>query len=550
MDMQPRGNGWWTAPAPSAGADYALLLDGGPSVPDPRSPWQPFGVHGPSRAVDHAAFPWTDRHWQAPPLESAIVYELHVGTFTPEGTFEAAVRHIPHLRDLGITHVELMPVGEFPGDWNWGYDGVDIYAPHHAYGGPDGLKRLVDALHASGIAAILDVVYNHLGPLGNYLARFGPYFTSRFHTPWGDAVNLSESGCAQVRRFFVDNALMWLRDYHFDGLRLDAVHAMVDPSATHFLEELANSVEQLQRETGRHLCLIAESDLNDPRLLRSAESGGYGLDAQWSDDFHHALHTLLTGESSGYYTDFGSIGQLAKAITNGYIYDGCYSRYRGRPHGRPLGSVSHSRLLGYLQSHDQVGNRAAGERISHLCSLDLVKIGAALVMTAPFIPMLFQGEEWGATTPFQYFTNHPDPDLGRAVSEGRQREFSDFGWPAADVPDPQDPETFLRSKLNWAEIAGAQHTELLDWYRALIAFRRQTPALRSAPAEVSFDEAGRYLLMRRGDFVIAVNFSKAWRGVPFDSGAQVLDASKPGIETLDKELRLPPESAAILRAPR
>jgi maltooligosyltrehalose trehalohydrolase len=506
-------------------------------------------VHGPSRTVDHAAFSWADRHWQAPPLESAIIYELHVGTFTAEGTFDTVIHHIPHLRDLGVTHIELMPVGEFPGDWGWGYDGVDIYAPHHCYGGPDGLKRLIDALHANGIAAILDVVYNHLGPLGNYLGRFGPYFTARFRTPWGDAVNLSEAGSDEVRRFFIDNALMWLRDYHFDGLRLDAVHAIVDPSATHFLEELAVRVKQLQLETGRHFSLIAESDLNDPRLLVSREAGGFGLCAQWSDDFHHALHTVLTGESSGYYTDFGSLQQLAKAISHGYVYDGCYSQFRGCRHGRPLGSVAKSRLLGYLQTHDQIGNRAGGDRITHLCSWDRVKIGAALVMTAPFIPMLFQGEEWGTSSPFQYFTNHPDPDLGRAVSEGRKREFREYGWSPSDVPDPQDPETFLRSKLNWAEIGNPEHAELLDWYRELIAFRKQTPALRSAPVEVAFDERDRYLVVRRGDFAVAVNLSDVWRSIPWNSGGQVLLASKPGVEAILSELRLPPESAAILLAP-
>jgi maltooligosyltrehalose trehalohydrolase len=550
IEMDPQQRGWWTAPAPEAGSEYALLVDGGSPLPDPRSAWQPSGVHGRSCWIDHAAFSWTDSCWQAPPLESGIFYELHVGTFTPEGTFDAAIGRIPHLRNLGITHVELMPVAEFPGDWGWGYDGVDLYAPHHVYGGPEGLKRLVDALHGSGIAALLDVVYNHLGPLGNYLAQFGPYFTARFKTPWGDAVNLSEAGSEEVRRFFIDNALMWLQDYHFDGLRLDAVHAIVDPSATHFLEELTDRVNELQIETGRHLWLIAESDLNDPRLLRSPEAGGYGISAQWSDDFHHALHTVLTGESRGYYFDFGTLAQLAKAITHGFVYDGCYSEFRCRRHGKPLGSVAKSRLLGYLQTHDQVGNRARGDRITDLCSLDRVKIGVALVMTAPFIPMLFQGEEWGASTPFQYFTSHPDPDLGRAVSEGRQREFREFGWRPEDVPDPQDPATFWRSKLNWAEIGQGEHAKLLDWYRELIRFRKETPALRAAPAETAFDEASRYLIVRRGDYAVTANLSDTWRGIPWNSGGRLMHASKPGVETLPEELRLPPESAAILWAPR
>ena len=453
--MTARADGWWTAEAVSAapGTDYAFRLDGGPPLPDPRSVWQPQGVHGPSRVLDHGAFPWTDGRWQQGPLPSAVLYELHVGTFTPEGTFEAAIARLDHLVDLGITHVELMPVAEFPGSRGWGYDGVDLYAPHHAYGGPEGLKRLVNACHAKGFAVLLDVVYNHLGPAGNYLERFGPYFTARHQTPWGPAVNLDGPGSDEVRRFFCDNALMWLRDYHLDGLRLDAVHALVDTSAVSFLEQLAAEVHALEAHLGRHLVLIAESDLNDPRVVRPPELGGYGLGAQWSDDFHHALHTVLTGERDGYYADFGSLADLAKALTGTFVYDGRYSHFRGRRHGRPTAGLTGDHFLGYLQNHDQIGNRAQGERSSHLPNSGRLKIAAALVLTSPFIPLLFQGEEWGASTPFQYFTDHDDPELGRAVREGRRVEFAGFGWAPEAIPDPQDPATFARSKLDWQERA-------------------------------------------------------------------------------------------------
>jgi maltooligosyltrehalose trehalohydrolase len=541
MEQQP--NGWWSVtPDTDSPLEYAYILDGSDPVPDPRSAWQPFGVHGPSRTVDHAAFRWTDARWQAPPLSSAVVYELHVGTFTPEGTFDAVVERIPHLLELGVTHVELMPVGEFPGERGWGYDGVDLYAPHHTYGGPDGLKRLVNALHGAGLAAILDVVYNHLGPSGNYLSRFGPYFTSDLRTPWGDAVNLGGSGSAEVRAFFIENALMWLRDYHFDGLRLDAVHALVDSSATHFLEELGVRVEDLERELGRHLAVIAESDLNDPRIIRPRELGGYGLAAQWSDDLHHALHSLITGESGGYYADFGCMQHLAKALEHGFVYDGAFSQFRGRAHGRPLEGAPKSKLLGYLQTHDQVGNRGAGERISALASLDRVKAGAALVLTSPFIPMIFQGEEWAASTPFLYFTDHVDPDLVRAVSEGRRREFAAFGWMPEDVPDPQDRDTFVRSKLEWQERAQARHREMLNWYRDLIALR---PRLHGEP-RVTFSEPARWIRVDRGDVSVLCNFGPGAHSVT--AKGRMLLGSRQDVRFDGASMTLPPDSAAILSA--
>jgi maltooligosyltrehalose trehalohydrolase len=549
--LQPESGGWWSVDRPGAGpgTDYLFSVDGGEPRPDPRSPWQPAGVHGPSRVVDHAAFPWTDAGWNPPPLASAVVAEIHIGTFTPEGTFDSAIARLDHLVDLGITHVELMPVNEFPGARGWGYDGVDLYAPHHAYGGPDGLKRLVNACHARGLAVILDVVYNHLGPAGNYLGVYGPYFTDRHHTPWGAAINFDGPDSDEVRRFFIDNAVMWLRDYHVDGLRIDAVHAIVDTSATHILEALAAEVRLLEATLGRHLTLIAESDLNDPRLLWSSERGGYGLDAQWSDDFHHALHTILTGERSGYYADFGSFADLAKALRDVYVYDGRFSPFRRRHHGRPVGDLAGTRFLGYLQNHDQVGNRAQGERSSHLLSLGRLKIGAALVLTAPFVPMLFQGEEWGASTPFQYFTDHDDPALARAVTDGRRREFAAFGWKPEEVPDPQDPATFARSKLDWSERDRPPHADLLDWHRRLIRLRRTTPALRDGKREavrVTYDEARRSLIVERGPIAVACNLADAPQRLAIGSGRALLLASDPAIGHDRDAVLLPPDSVAIL----
>ena len=548
----PVGDRGWhevdVAAAP-AGTDYRLILDGGPAVPDPRSPWQPAGVHGPSRVVDHDAFSWTDHGWRGSHLPSAVFYELHVGTFSPEGTFDGVIARLDHLVALGIDTLELLPVAEFPGTRGWGYDGVDLYAPHHAYGGPDGLKRLVDACHARGLAVVMDVVYNHLGPAGNYLGRFGPYFTDRYTTPWGAAVNLDGEGSDEVRSFFVDNAVMWLRDYHVDGLRLDAIHGFVDSSATHFLEQLGLAVEELAASLGRALFLIAESDLNDPRVVRRREVGGYAMDAQWSDDFHHALHAVLTGEDEGYYGDFGTLGQLATAWQRAFVYAGEYSPYRGRRHGAPTAGLSGHRFLGYLQNHDQVGNRAAGERSAALMTTDRLKVAAALVLTAPLLPLLFQGEEWGAGTPFYYFTDHDDPDLGRAVSEGRRKEFAYFGWGPDDFPDPQDPATFTRSRLDWGEVDKEPHRELLDWHRRLICLRRETPALNDGRLDrvrTNHDEQAGWLVMERGAVVIACNFGceparLAVRGT-------LLLASGGTVSLEGGTLQLSPDSVAIVES--
>lgn len=553
VPMTSIGQGWWQLDVPWLvhGVAYAFRLDGQGPFPDPRSAWQPAGVHGHSCWLEHERFQWTDGAWRPPPLASGVIEEIHIGTFTPAGTFDAAIARLDHLCELGITHVELMPVAEFPGRHGWGYDGVALYAPHNAYGGPEGLKRLVNACHHKGLAVLLDVVYNHLGPDGNYLNHFGPYFTAAYSTPWGQAVNLDQAQSNTVRRFLIDNALMWLRDYHFDGLRIDAVHALFDSSATHFLEELAEAAGRLEARLGRHLVLIAESDLNDPRLVRSPEAGGLGLNAMWSEDFHHALHALLTREADSYYQDFGRLSDLRKVLTKGLVYDGSYSAYRKRRHGRSTAGLPGRRFIGCLQNHDQIGNRARGERISQLLATGLLKIGAALVLTSPFVPMLFQGEEWGASTPFLYFTDHADPDLAEAIRQGRRREFAAFGWHAESIPDPQAIETFRRAQLNWEELNRGLHAELFDWYKALIHLRRTLPALlddRLEQIDVHYDEAARWLLVVRVVVVIACNLSEAAQRIacPGLQTKCLLLASTPAIGLEPDAILLPGQSVAIL----
>jgi maltooligosyltrehalose trehalohydrolase len=551
--LAARDRGWWetTVEGADTGTDYAFILnDDALALPDPRSQWQPSGVHGPSRVLDHASFQWTDSTWQAPALDLSIVYELHVGTFTPEGTFDAVLQHLDYLKQLGITHVELMPVAAFPGKYGWGYDGVDLFAPHEPYGGPEGLKRLVDACHAHGLGVLLDVVYNHLGPSGNYLGKFGPYFTDLHHTPWGEAVNFEDSGSFEVRRFFCDNALMWLRDYHFDGLRLDAVHAYMDRSAINFMEQIATEVHALEEETGKHYVVIAESDLNDPRLIKPQKAGGYGMDAQWSDDFHHALVTLLTGDRGGYYADFGSVADLAKSLQHAYVYDGRFSAYRDRVHGRPAEGLAGWRFLGYSQNHDQVGNRAKGERLAHLVSFGRAQIAAALVLTAPFTPMLFQGEEWSSSSPFQYFTDHEDKELGRLVSEGRKKEFAAFGWKPDEIPDPQSAETVQRSVLHWDELEQPSHAAMLDWYRQLIQLRKDYPELTDGKLEdvkVQFDEERQWLTLQRGRIFVAFTFAEDGTSLKLPAHAELLLCSSEGIKLESGSLRLPEDSVAVMR---
>ncbi len=551
--MRSEGGGWWMMEIAGGQKQvrYGFKLDGEGPFPDPRSPFQPDGIHGLSQLVDHNGFKWEDADWHAPPLWAAVVYELHIGTFTPAGTFEAAIEKLDHLVNLGVTHIQMMPVNEFSGDHGWGYDGVDLFAPHHKYGTPDQLKRLVNECHRRRLAVMLDVVYNHLGPAGNYLKKFGPYFTNKYTSPWGDPLNFDGQGSHEVRRFFCDNALMWLRDYHFDGLRLDAVHAIIDMSAKPFLEQLAREVIQLSAVLGRELVLIPESDLNDPRLLWSRDRGGFGLTAQWNDDFHHALHTVLTGERDGYYQDFGSYDDLAKAFRNGFVYDGKYSAHRGRNHGRPPTGLSGHRFLAYLQNHDQIGNRAKGDRSNRLMSLGRLKIGAALVLMSPFIPLLFQGEEWGASTPFQYFTDHRDPQLGEAVRQGRRREFAAFGWDPAEIPDPQSPKTFQNSKLNWSELAKGDHAVLLDWHRKLIHLRRVEQGLLDSQLEnisVRFNEKAGWFAVERGSYGVYCNLADKIQSIALPSLHQLLLASETGIAVRDGHIQLPPDSVAILKS--
>ncbi len=551
LRMQADEDGYWSTPRPAPGTRYQFSLDGGGALKDPRSRRQPEGIFGPSEVVDPAAFPWSDAGFRPRPLSEALIYELHVGTFTPQGTFDAVGERLDHLLALGVTHLQLMPVATFSGVRGWGYDGVDLYAPHAAYGEPDALKRLVNTCHARGLGVLLDVVYNHLGPEGNVLGQFGPYFTDRYHTPWGPAVNLDGAGSDQVRRYFLDNARMWLDDYHFDGLRLDAVHAFLDTSAKHILEELAEEVEALAQERARRLVLIAESDLNDPRVVRSRAEGGFGMHAQWSDDLHHALHAALTEERAGYYADFGRLEHVARALENAFVYAGQHSEFRKRRHGRAPGDLSGHHFLGYLQTHDQVGNRALGDRISTQLSAGRLKIGAALVMFAPFVPMLFMGEEWAAQSPFQYFTSHESEALAEAVRNGRRGEFAAFGWQPEQVPDPQALETFERSRLNWSELTDAAHSEVLAWYCALAELRRTQPELldgRRDRVQTAWNEEAGWLRCQRGSLILACHIGTATCDVKLAANCELLLASNAAVRVHGGVASLPHDSVVIAKA--
>ncbi|MGW1074740.1 malto-oligosyltrehalose trehalohydrolase [Streptomyces sp. NPDC002537] len=557
MERDPARPGWWRCAAPAAdGTRYGFAPDGGPVLPDPRSRRQPDGPDGLSAVVDFAAFPAL-RDGPGVRLPEAVLYELHVGTFTRDGTFDAAVERLPHLADLGVTHVELMPVCPFPGRHGWGYDGVSLWAVHEPYGGPAGLRRFVDAAHGLGLGVLLDVVHNHLGPSGNHLPSFGPYFTGTHHTPWGAAVNLDAAGSDEVRAYLTGSALAWLRDYGLDGLRLDAVHALAGTRTPHFLAELSAAVDGLAGRLGRPLLLIAESDLNDPVTVTPREAGGHGVHAQWNDDFHHALHTLLTGEAQGYYGDFAAdpAHALAKTLTGGFFHDGTYSSFRGRLWGRPLDPAATPayRLVGYAQNHDQIGNRAPGDRLSARLSPGLLACAAALVLCAPFTPMLFMGEEWGARTPWQFFTDHTDPGLAEAVRAGRRREFAAHGWAAEDVPDPQDPATRARSCLDWTEPGREPHAALLAWHRRLIALRRGERDLARAPLAATDVTVADDLttVLRRGSLCVAVNPTGRQAAIPLGTAArpaELLAAWRPvDLPGADGVLRLAPESAAVLR---
>jgi maltooligosyltrehalose trehalohydrolase len=464
------------------GDRYLYVLDHRAEYPDPASRFQPEGVHAPSQVIDPSAFQWEDHGWKGVELTDFIMYEVHVGTFTKEGTFEAIIPFLPYLRELGVTAVELMPVAQFPGTRNWGYDGTYPYAPQHSYGGPDGLKALINACHKEGLSVILDVVHNHLGPEGNYFANFGPYFTNRYRTPWGDAINFDGPLSDGVRHFFISNALYWITEYHVDALRLDAVHGMFDFGARHFLQELGEAVHGQAKALGRNIYVVVESDLNDVRVINPIEFGGYGLDAQWNDDFHHALHTLLTGETQGYYQDFGELRHLEKALREGFVYSGQFSQYRMRRHGSPSKERPAHQFVIFSQNHDQVGNRLMGDRLCASQPIEKLKVTAAMVLLSPVIPLLFMGEEYGEPAPFLYFVNHSDPDLIEAVRRGRIEEFTAFRW-QGEPADPQAESTFLRSKIDVELRHQGRHRQLFDFYRTLLSLRKSVPSLRTMSME-------------------------------------------------------------------
>ncbi|WP_406273358.1 malto-oligosyltrehalose trehalohydrolase [Nocardia sp. NBC_00881] len=527
-------DGWWRTDLPAAiGARYGFLLDDDPTVlPDPRSARQPDGVH--ARSALHALDPagWTDAEWTGRPLAGAVYYELHIGAFTVEGTFDAAIERLDHLVRLGVTVVEVMPVNAFDGTHNWGYDGVLWYAVQESYGGPDGLQRFVNACHARGLAVCLDVVYNHLGPSGNYLPRFAPYLTDGRNT-WGQSVNLDGPRSDEVRRYIIDNALRWLREFRIDALRLDAAHALVDRTATHLLAELAVETERLAAHVRRPLTLIAESDLNDPKLITPRAAGGFGLTGQWNDDLHHAVHTAVSGERQGYYADFGSLRCLAQTLTHGFFHAGTFSSFRGRTHGRPVDPrlIPGSALLAYTCDHDQIGNRAIGDRPSAYLTEGQLAIKAALVLCAPFTPMLFMGEEWGAGTPFLFFTSHTDPMAAAATATGRKEEFAEHGWDTGEIPDPQDPRTFLRSKLDWDEPDEPRHARLLSCYRALLTLRRERAELSDpwlTHISVDYDEAARWIVVHRGTLALLCNLTEDQVAVPI-AGIPVLSWEPPTV---------------------
>lgn len=551
--------GWWRGDVALAdGDEYGFVLgDSDDLRPDPRSRRQPHGVHGASAWFDPSRFAWSDASWTGRQLAGGLIYELHVGTFTPEGTFDAAIGRLGHLVDLGVTHVELLPVNAFNGTHNWGYDGVLWFAVHEAYGGPAGYQRFVDAAHAAGLAVIQDVVYNHLGPSGNYLPEFGPYLRDAQRNTWGSSLNLD---APEVRAYVIDNALAWMGDFHVDGLRLDAVHALheSEDSPVHILRELAERTDALSAHLGRPLTLIAESDLNDPVMVTAREAGGHGLTAQWSDDWHHAVHVAVTEETDGYYADFADPQALPKAWSSGFFHDGTFSSFRGRDHGAPLpDEVPSWRLVTFAQDHDQIGNRAAGDRLSATLSWDRLAVTAVLTLTAPGTPMLFMGEEWGASTPWQFFTSHPEPELAEATAKGRKAEFARMGWDESLVPDPNDPATFERSKLDWTELERGDHARLLELYRRLARLRRDRADLTdprvASRAATSIEvpgvagSGGRRYELQRGRARVLVNLSDEPWTVRLGAGEEVwlatdeTDAGEAGVVV--------PRDAAVIVGP-
>ncbi|MFC3300053.1 malto-oligosyltrehalose trehalohydrolase [Arthrobacter agilis] len=559
--MTQGDGGWWQPAGTPASADdvsYGYLVDDSETpVPDPRSRRQPEGVHELSRTFDPTAHAWQDSAWQSPGMNGGVIYEMHLGTFTPEGTLDAAIGKLDHLVDLGVQYVELLPVNAFNGTHNWGYDGVLWYAVQETYGGPAAYQRFVDAAHQRGLGVIQDVVYNHLGPSGNYLGLFGPYLTEGMSNTWGDSLNLDGPQSDEVRDYVVENLLMWFTDYHVDGLRLDAVHALHDERAVHILEEFGRRTDACAEELGKPLFLIAESDLNNPRLIQPREVGGYGLAGQWSDDFHHAVHVNLTRETEGYYLDFDSVGALAKVLEKGFYHNGSYSSFRERHHGREIDPalVSPLQLVVCTQNHDQIGNRAAGDRLSATLNPAQLAQAAVLNILGPFTPMLFMGEEYGASTPWPFFTSHPEPELGKATAEGRLKEFERMGWRPEDVPNPQDPATFASAKLDWEEAQQGHHAELLTTYRDLIRLRRDRPELRDADfagISVDFDEDGRWIVLHRGRTAVLLNLGERQVTVPVrGADAEVLLSTVDGVGLLAESVQLPAHASLVLGlAPR
>ncbi|MDT0644066.1 malto-oligosyltrehalose trehalohydrolase [Zunongwangia sp. F363] len=466
--------GYWskTVEKIEPGTYYKFRLDGEKELPDPASRYQPEGVHQWSQVINNTSYKWKDENWEGLSMNELIIYELHVGTFTKEGTFRGIQDKLDYLLELGITAIEIMPISAFPGGRNWGYDGVYPYAVQESYGTSEALKELIDACHEKGIAVILDAVYNHMGPEGNYLAKYGPYFTDKYKTPWGKAINFDDAFSDHVRNFFLESAIMWLKEYHFDGLRLDAIHEIIDRGAKHLLKELSEQVDKLEEESGRKYVLIAESDLNDTRIIDSYEKGGFGLEAQWVDDLHHSLHTLLTGENEGYYKDYGKLNQLAKSFRQAFIYDGVYSDFRKRTIGNSPKELPSHKFVVCIQNHDQVGNRMLGDRLSRLVSFEKLKLAAGVVLVSPMVPMLFMGEEFAEDHPFQYFVSHGDPDLVKAVQEGRKREFEYFNQKEGEFPDPQSADTFNNSKLNWNFRKDEKKEVIFNFYKELIQLRK------------------------------------------------------------------------------
>lgn len=540
LPMRRNDQGYFslTASAVKPGTNYFYVLDGKDARPDPVSRFQPHGVHGASEVLDPSSFKWHDLRWKGLEHEKYVFYEAHVGTFTPEGTFDALIQKIPYLKKLGITCLEIMPVAQFPGERNWGYDGVNLFAVQNSYGGPDGLRRLVDACHTAKIAVCLDVVYNHFGPEGNYLHDYGPYFTGKYHTPWGDALNYDDENCGPVRHFIIQNALYWITEFHMDALRLDAVHSIYDESRRHILAELQDAVQKRARKLKRKVCVFSESELNDPKIFLPADKGGFGHHGQWSDDFHHAVHQHITREERGYYQDYHGLADIAKALKESFIYTGQYSKFRKKRYGKPAAKFSGRHFIHCLQNHDQVGNRAWGDRLSSQVSFETQKAAAVLLCLGPALPLLWMGQEYGERAPFQYFVDHGDPHLIQAVRQGRKREFKAFGW--NDVPDPADPETFLNSKLNWTLTAQGRHAWLLKLYQNLLALRRKTRILKDLDKQhlkVHFNEADQWLTLeynaqRQNRLSILISFSDKERVIKFpfkwDSFEEIINTEDEG----------------------